>query len=290
MVTFSQGYASKRPTRIVFLDVDGTLIRKGSAVVPERTRAAVWAVRERGIKVVLATGRPLHNVVPIAEQLELTREGGWVIADNGAITAQLTGRRLRPVHVVRRSPFNPLGAFMVAMATYPEVIMAVEDLGKGWRVNSPLDNKHLSGRVRTVPEKKLWEYDVTRAAVRAPGIAGLVPRIEGAGFTAYADGPNHVDITAPGVSKFAEAAWLCNEWRINLVDAAAAGDGLNDCGLLRSVGWGCAMTGAPQEVLDVANCFTGSAEQEGIVMFLDSLVPSETVTPVLPTRTTAGAR
>lgn len=281
--------AGRRHARVAFLDIDGTLTRKGAAVVPESTRQAVCRVRGRGLKVVLTTGRPLHNVLPIARQLDLTHSGGWVIADNGAITGQLTGRLLRPFHITRRATFNPRDAFILAMATYPEVIMAVEDLGRGWLINSPLDNRHFSGRIRTVPEKKLWERDVTRAAVRAPGIAGLVPLIEGAGFTAYADGPHHVDITAPDVSKFSEAAWLCNQWRINMLDAAAAGDGMNDRALIRGVGWGCAMTSAPQAVHEVANCSAEPAERAGIVPFLDSLDRSDTVTPVLPSRTAVNA-
>lgn len=173
------------------------------------------------------------------------------------------------------------------MGYYPDAVMAVEDVGRGWLVNSTTDAKHFSGRLRTVPEKKLWEREVTRAAVRAPGIGSIVPEIEVAGFTAYADGPNHVDITAPGVSKFTAAAWLCDQWNIDMSQAAAAGDGENDIALIGRAGWGCAMDGAPQAVLDAANCTAGRVELEGIVLFLDSLVPSDTVERVLPTRTAA---
>ncbi|MFD6140180.1 HAD family hydrolase [Promicromonospora sp. NPDC060271] len=72
---------------MIALDIDGTLLRTGEPV-PEVTVRAVRRVRAAGHHVVLASGRSLVGVLPVARQLGIVR--GWVVASNGAVTARLT--------------------------------------------------------------------------------------------------------------------------------------------------------------------------------------------------------
>ncbi len=52
-------------TRLVALDVDGTLMSY-DGVISADVREAVTAVRDAGVRVVLATGRGAHSAVPVA--------------------------------------------------------------------------------------------------------------------------------------------------------------------------------------------------------------------------------
>lgn len=71
---------------LVALDIDGTLLATGHAAPPE-TGNAVRALRLAGHHVVLASGRSLVGVLPVAHALGLTHT--WVVASNGAVTARL---------------------------------------------------------------------------------------------------------------------------------------------------------------------------------------------------------
>lgn len=73
--------------RLMALDVDGTLLDSRHELTA-RTIEALQAVAERGILVVLATGRRTTFVRPIAEQLPGTV---YIIASNGAIVRPLRG-------------------------------------------------------------------------------------------------------------------------------------------------------------------------------------------------------
>ena len=44
--------------KAIFFDIDGTLVSFHTHTIPESTRQALAAVREKGIKVFIATGRP----------------------------------------------------------------------------------------------------------------------------------------------------------------------------------------------------------------------------------------
>jgi Cof subfamily protein (haloacid dehalogenase superfamily) len=65
--------------KLLFLDIDGTILGP-SDTIEESTKAAVAEVQRKGIDVFLATGRPLHEIEAIIEELHVTSYIGY----NGA--------------------------------------------------------------------------------------------------------------------------------------------------------------------------------------------------------------
>ena len=61
--------------KILVLDIDGTLTNSKKEITP-RARAALKRAQEKGIKIVLASGRPTYGIMPVAKELELERYGG----------------------------------------------------------------------------------------------------------------------------------------------------------------------------------------------------------------------
>ena len=58
------------PYRLLALDVDGTLLDPSGALRPA-VRDAVIAVQQRGLRVVLCTGRRFRTARPLAQALQL---------------------------------------------------------------------------------------------------------------------------------------------------------------------------------------------------------------------------
>ncbi|WP_112180603.1 MULTISPECIES: HAD family hydrolase [Paraliobacillus] len=56
--------------KILFLDIDGTIL-KADHTIDDSTKNAIKQVKEQGIEIFLATGRPLHEVIDIAEELDV---------------------------------------------------------------------------------------------------------------------------------------------------------------------------------------------------------------------------
>lgn len=69
-------------TRILFTDLDGTLLNDKKEITPGN-RAAVDEALAKGHKIVVTTGRALASGLQIAEHVGLTGEGCYVIAFNG---------------------------------------------------------------------------------------------------------------------------------------------------------------------------------------------------------------
>ena len=56
--------------KLIAVDLDGTLLNSGNAISPETLRT-LQVAHGMGIKVVLASGRPLSGVMPFENQLGL---------------------------------------------------------------------------------------------------------------------------------------------------------------------------------------------------------------------------
>ncbi len=59
---------------LLVLDIDGTVTNSEKKVLP-RTREAILRIQQKGIKVVLASGRPPEGVFPIARELGFEQNG-----------------------------------------------------------------------------------------------------------------------------------------------------------------------------------------------------------------------
>ena len=77
--------------KLIAIDIDGTLVNNNREITPE-VFEAVQKAKAAGVKIVIATGRPLLRVQNILEALNLLDAGDYVITYNGALVqATATG-------------------------------------------------------------------------------------------------------------------------------------------------------------------------------------------------------
>lgn len=68
--------------KLIALDMDGTLLKEDKTI-SNRTRKTLEKARERGIKIVLASGRPIEGLSKYLEELNLLSEDDYVLSYNG---------------------------------------------------------------------------------------------------------------------------------------------------------------------------------------------------------------
>lgn len=257
--------------RLVALDVDGTLVTYADFFDPP-TRQVVKAVRRTlraGVHVVLATGRSLHSTIPVIDHLRLTE--GFAVCSNGAVVADVASRT--PVHVVTFDASDPVQYFAEEI---PDAVLAIEELGVGFRVTGDFPVGELDGRVTVVTHDELLDGPVTRLVVRWPqgdrerlrrvAAASGLPSVDYAiGYTAW------LDIMPEGVSKAAGLATVCEKLGFSRSDVMAVGDGHNDMEMLAWAGLGVAMGQAPWDVKEVADAVCQSVDDDGVALLLNEL-------------------
>lgn len=68
--------------RVLALDLDGTLTNS-KKIITEKTKTAVEKAIEKGVSIVLASGRPVLGIRKLADELGLSELGGYILAYNG---------------------------------------------------------------------------------------------------------------------------------------------------------------------------------------------------------------
>lgn len=260
---------------MVALDIDGTLLGHDGSLSPSVVDA-VALLREAGVHVVLATGRSVPAVTPVARWLGI--ETGWAVCSNGAVTVRLDPEAPEGYEVVDVVRFDPGPAVRALVEQEPDVLVAVEDVGRGFRVSSPFPVGELLAPSQVVALEDLLREPVSRVTLRAPGLESdhfysLVERVGLQGVSYAVGWTAWLDLTPPGVSK-ASALETVRE-RLGVPEGAtvAAGDGQNDREMLQWAGHGVAMGNADAGTTALADAVTDHVDDDGVVAVLRALLP-----------------
>jgi Cof subfamily protein (haloacid dehalogenase superfamily) len=261
--------------RMLGLDIDGTLMHWGGTMSPAVVEA-VEKVRMCRTHVILATGRNIVATLPVAEQLGIRR--GYAVCSNGAVTVRLNPAVPGGYDIVEKITFNPRAALELIRREMPDAMVAVEDLGVGFRTSHEFDMHELPGRQRLVDNyEELYEGEVTRVVICQPDAdvshfdelvkqIGLYDVTYAVGYTAW------LDLTPPGVSKASALETLRRQLGVYPDHTVAVGDGNNDREMLTWAGRSAAMGTAPDDVKALADVVVGSVDDDGVLEVLTPLI------------------
>ncbi|RPF20786.1 HAD family hydrolase [Myceligenerans xiligouense] len=250
--------------QLVALDIDGTILETGlppSDLVVHEVRAVAGA----GHHVALATGRSLAGAVPVAWQLGL--RDGWLITSNGAITARISGGKVK---IVERHDID-VEAVVRHVAPKLRLRIAAEIPGHGYRIAGTFAPHELSGVLQPANLEGLWAAPSPRVALVGAGAGWLVEDLRATGLTANAPHSEWVDVTPGGVSKATSLERVRVAVGVPSARTVAVGDGRNDIDMLHWAARGVAMGHAPMAVREAANKVTGTIADDGVVPVLRSI-------------------
>ncbi|MFT4215816.1 MAG: HAD family hydrolase [Micropruina sp.] len=245
---------------MVALDIDGTLLGFDGRV-PRSVSAAVDAVVAAGVPVVLSTGRGWAGTKPVADVLRLPP--GQHVSSNGAVRVSFP-----PLELLERVTFDPTDVVHRVLTDHPEAMLAIEVIGRGFKVNRPFPAGELTGELIQVGLDELVAERVTRVVVRDPNASEddflrLAHRLGLQGVSYFIGYTAWLDIAPDGIDKSYGLAGVCADLGIDAGDVLAIGDGRNDIEMLTWAGRGVALGDAPDEVRAVADHVTDRFPDDG---------------------------
>jgi Cof subfamily protein (haloacid dehalogenase superfamily) len=241
-----------------------------------RMVAALRAVEDAGIDLVVVTGRPprwMHTVV------EATGHRGVAICANGAVVYDLSDERVVSVDALSRS--TVLAVIERVRQVLPGAAFAVESTGgfaheaayqPRWDVDTRSVEGDLVGSLSAGADiVKLLVRDETS---RGDAMLALVaPMLSGFAETTHSNPADCLlEISAPGVSKATTLARLCAQRGITAADVLAFGDQPNDLAMLRWAGQAYAMSNAHPDVLAAVERRAGTVHDDGVAVVLEQLL------------------
>lgn len=272
--------------RVVFLDVDGTLLNSRHRLLP-CTQSAIRRLGAMGVRVVPASARPPGALCPLAESLHLTSP---VIAYNGALVTagpEPNAPLLGSYHLPPEA-----SAEAMALARQSEVVCSLYR-GNDWITPDPdhpliaaeaaisgltprrLDPSPAPGPPWTDRGQGAHKIPLIGRADRLDAIErGADESVRRLGMAASRSKLTYWEWVRAGVSKGTGVSLVLKALGISRRDSAAIGDGANDIPMFQAAGIGVAMGNAPDPVRAAADWVTGAADEDGLADALARLVPS----------------
>ena len=246
--------------KAIMLDVDGTLVSFETHKVLQSSVEALKEIHDRGVRIVIATGRAAGDLHEIAA---VPYDG--IIALNGADCVLLDGTVIRR-YLIPKDDFKK--AMEIAKAF--DFAVAIE-LDEGVFVN------RLTPTVERIA--KIVEHPIPAVV----DIEELFDRKECCRLCFYIDDemeqqvmpllpnlslsrwhPLFADVNLAGISKATGLSAFADYYGIEMAEIMACGDGGNDIPMLKAAGIGVAMGNASETVKASADFVTDTVENDGL--------------------------
>ncbi len=294
--------------RVVATDLDGTLLRSDSAL-SDRTQEALRLTRAAGVRVVAATARPARFVeelfgsgsssgsatVTASSSGSATATGSsfgsatatgsdhgsealidTAICGNGAVRYDVGSHQVLITHPLPQDVTWQVMAEVSRLV--PDAGFAVETghrvlFEPRYRYRPTLDHDRVPvgtlAELVATPLVKLmvWlpDHDPDAAWARLrPSLGRLVE-------CTWSAERAPLEIAAPGVSKAAALARLCQDWQVEPAEVIAFGDAPNDLPMLAWAGTAYAVANAHSGVLAAAPYHTAANDEDGVAQILEKL-------------------
>jgi len=230
------------PFRLAAIDIDGTLLGPDSKMSAENS-AAVARLRDRGVRVALASGRRHENMLRFHHALGLDEP---LVSCQGALVKdEKTGRVIHrhpiPAPLAAEAVRDGLAEGMTIVYYQSDGIYISEknhftDLYHA-RGGDPLIEGTLADLNNEEPLKMIWIHSAEKIASR---LANIRARYQGRLETVVTY-PEYLEFIDLGVSKASGVAAIATEYGIAPGEVIAFGDGDNDIPILQWAGCGVAM-------------------------------------------------
>lgn len=267
--------------QVLVLDLDGTLTNSKKEIT-EPTRKALIEIQQAGKIVVLASGRPINGVRPLAEQLDLARYGNYMLSFNGARITKCSSNEtiynktlpsevIRPVYELVKS----YPGLDIVSYTDEEIISGVE----------PNEYTLLESRIDGMPVRQAVDFPselkdpVNKMLITGnpDSIAELEERMKSIyhGFiNIYRSEPYFLEVMPQNIDKAHSLHRLLTTIGLSAEQMICCGDGYNDVSMIEYAGLGVAMENAQLIVKEKADFITHSNDEDGVLHVINLFMRS----------------
>ncbi|WP_314968522.1 Cof-type HAD-IIB family hydrolase [Phocaeicola abscessus] len=264
--------------KLLALDLDGTLTDSRKEVTP-RTLVALLEAQQRGMRIVIASGRPPHGVAPVADLLQLDAYGGFALSFNGGEIRNWETRE-----IVYRKTIDPAYLpYLYACAKSRR--LAIGTFHHAFSITETPHDKYIRREAKisnlTVKEVSDFlsaiDFPVIKCMITGEPneLALLEKEMQGhlqSKLNVFRSEPYFLEIVAESVDKAKSLDILLNHLSLRRDELIAIGDGYNDASMIQFAGLGIAMANAQEEVRKQADRITLSNDEEGVAAIVEQLL------------------
>lgn len=267
------------PVELIAIDMDGTLLNPAHKLTP-RVKQAIASARAQGVRVVLASGRPVSGLAPFLAELDIAGDQDYCIACNGALVENIgTGQRVVEFplsfddFLFCERIARELGIHFQALdgrrMYTPNQDISIYTVADSHLSHVPLSYRRVEDMDRGMQFIKLMMIDepaILDAAIqRLP--AALTER-----FAVLKSAPFFLEVFDHRAGKGPSLQKLAGHLGVDAANVMALGDQENDLSMLQFAGTSVAMGNAIAAVKQTARFETATNAEDGVALAIERFV------------------
>lgn len=255
--------------RAAFFDIDNTLVPLGQPHMPGNTAEALTRLHDKGIAVVLATGRREFYIGHAIDALPFSPDA--LVLANGQI-CKVGGRTIREVFLDENEAHAGI-EYLLKMRIYS----IVGELESNWSLQHKEDCLHVRKNAGQFPL-----YDKQRLDTH--GLISLMPSIFESDTEAERElltimpnsqserwNPEAIDIISANGGKGVGIRTIMNAMGFERSEVVAFGDAQNDISMFEEAGISVALGNAAIECKEAATFVTAPCDENGVALALERI-------------------
>jgi Cof subfamily protein (haloacid dehalogenase superfamily) len=261
--------------KLIVLDIDGTLLNDAHELT-SRTETAIKAAMEKGVQIVLATGKTIASARDLIKRLNLTTPGVYVQGTSiHDASGHVTHQQTLSADIARQViTFAEDRGFTVAIYSGKRVIMrrltGAEKTLTDHHEPAPEAAGALQNILDETPVNKLIVFHKDGGQTLPSLRWQINAQINGAVHMVMVVG--HLEILPAGASKGAGVKSVLKDLKVPAEQVMAVGDGDNDIEMLQMVGVGVAVENATSKLKEVAKHVVASNDADGVAEAIERFV------------------
>lgn len=286
--------------KLVVIDLDGTMLNEYGKIT-ENTKEIIKKVQEKGVEVVIASGRPIDSTKHFAEQINSKK---FFISGNGAIIYDITKDEIIYENTLKKQKVLDIIKICEENSIYYNVYTEKEIITKNLQYNTlfyykenvnkdELEKTHINIVENTYEYISTREEKIVKITIcdDSQTIFNSILRkikeideievldVSHMSKKTIKNGVDEIDIeyfyteiSAKNVDKWNAIEVLKEKMQINNEEIIAIGDNINDKNMIDNAGLGVAMGQSTPIVKEIANYVTNSNSEEGVVAALEEFI------------------
>lgn len=264
--------------KLVAIDMDGTLLREDKSV-SDRTREAIRAAKAKGVKIVLASGRPIEGINRYLEELDLISKEDYVLSYNGSLvlntetkevisSAILSGKDIHDLYKLSKELGVNIHAFSRTQglitpktSTYTEVEANIN----GIKINE-MDFNLVDREDEIVKIMFIDEPEILSKAV------DNLPKYLYDNYTIVRSTPFFLEFLNINSNKGTGIEALAKYLNIKKEEIICIGDADNDRHMVEYAGLGVAMGNAIEGIKNISQYITSSNNEDGVAEVIEKFI------------------
>ena len=296
--------------KLAAIDLDGTMLNQ-YGVVTQKTKESIEKAQEKGIDIIIASGRPIDSIKTIAKEIKSNK---YFISGNGAIIYDISKDEIIYENTLKKQKVLNIIKICEENSIYYNIYTEKEIIAKSLQCNvlyyhkenlnkEEKDKTHISiidniyDYIQNREEKilKITICDSTKSVfnsivrkikeiddIEVLDVSHMSRKMIRQGTEEIPIEYFYTEISAKNVDKWNALLILKDKMQISTEEIIAIGDNMNDKVMIENAGLGIAMGQSTPVIKEIADKVTASNTEDGVAQALNSIWDKTEPVPNVP--------